>query len=268
MYRLYIFFLSLFLLQFGSAATTDTLHIFSVSMQKEVPALVISPDTAPKSDRSPVVYLLHGYSGNYLDWSKHVDLGKFSDRYQTYIVCPDGDFNSWYLDSPIQKDSQYETHIVDELIPTIDSMYYTNADKESRAITGLSMGGHGALYLAIRHNSLFCAAGSMSGAVDLTGFPDKWEIAKKLGAYETYPERWYRHSVVNMVSQIKPGSLAIRIDCGINDIFIDNNRHLHEQLLKIPIPHTYVERPGKHRWDYWINALPYQMMFFKDLFKR
>ena len=74
---------------------------------------------------------------------------------------------SWYWNSPVDPKSQYETFISDELIKAIDSKYKTIKNRTGRAITGLSMGGHGALYLAIKHQDVFGAAGSMSGGVDI-----------------------------------------------------------------------------------------------------
>jgi len=86
-----------------------------------------------------------------------------ADRYGAIIVTPDGGVDSWYFDSPVDPTYRYETFVTQELIPYIDKLYKTVADRSGRAIAGLSMGGHGALYLAIRHQELFAAAGSMSG---------------------------------------------------------------------------------------------------------
>ena len=88
------------------------------------------------------------------------------------IVCPDGGFGSWYWDSPVDAGSQYETYVSNELVTWIDSKYKTIKTRKGRAITGLSMGGQGALYLAFRHQDIFGAAGSMSGGVDIRPFPE------------------------------------------------------------------------------------------------
>lgn len=75
--------------------------------------------------------------------------------------------NSWYFDSPVDTAYRYETHISKEVVGFIDGHYRTRANKKYRAITGLSMGGHGALFIALRHSDIFGAAGSISGGVDL-----------------------------------------------------------------------------------------------------
>ncbi len=251
------------------AGSIDTLHIYSPSMDKTIPALVILPDTYADTNRSfPTVYLLHGYSGNYLDWSKHLDLRPLADRYQFILVCPDGGYNSWYLDSPLDPKSQYETHIIKEVIPYVDQHFRSIAKKEDRAITGLSMGGHGALYLAVRHPGLFSAAGSMSGGVDLASYSGKWEIAEKLGSYKKFPQRWYNHSLINMIGLFQSAGLGLFIDCGVNDFFIKNNRTLHQKLVQAGVAHDYIERPGGHSWQYWVNALEYHLLFFSRYFKQ
>ena len=247
------------------AAKTDTLHIFSKSMQKNLNTLIVIPDAASDENHLPAVYLLHGYSGGYLDWSKHMDLEALSEQFQVFIICPEGSYNSWYLDSPLQKDSQYETHIIKEVIPFVNHHFAVIDLKKGRAISGLSMGGHGALYLAIRHPELFSAAGSMSGVVDLEYSTKRWEIAQKIGTYEEYPRRWKENSIVNMVSQMKADSIAWLLDCGIEDPFIGINRILHQKMITQKIPHTYIERPGGHSWAYWTNAVNYHLMFFQEI---
>ena len=109
--------------------------------------------------------------GKFSDWlSKTPDkmlLQNLADQYNLIIVTPEGETLSGYLDSPVQKDNQFETYITKEVIEKIDNTYRTIRDRKGRVITGLSMGGHGALYLSARHPDLYCAAGSMSGALDL-----------------------------------------------------------------------------------------------------
>ena len=62
---------------------------------------------------------------------------------------------SWYLDSPIDSTMKYESYIIDELVPTVDRVYRTQPHINNRAITGLSMGGHGAMYLSLRNPEVF-----------------------------------------------------------------------------------------------------------------
>lgn len=263
-----ILFLPLFCFQFVKAASVDTVFIFSNSMQKNIKCVVVKPSSyKEKNTRFSVVYLLHGYAGDFSNWIKKVpEIKNYADEYKIIIVCPDGAFASWYFDSPVNSKMKYETYISAEVPHFIDSRYKTIANKDHRAITGLSMGGHGALFIAWRHSDLFAAAGSMSGGVDLNESKNKFEIEKVLGDAINHADNWKNYSVLNVVEKKLPYPLALIIDDGIDDIFINGNRRLHLELLQLKIPHDYIERPGKHGWDYWKYAVNFQLLFFKKFF--
>ncbi|QNL49005.1 esterase family protein [Olivibacter sp. SDN3] len=248
-------------------ANVDTVSTPSVAMGKNIKAVIVTPDSYKDSTKFPVVYLLHGYSGNYSDWINNApEITNLADRYQFIVVCPDGGYSSWYWDNTSDKNFQYETYVARELTEWVDSNYRTIRDKNSRAITGLSMGGHGALYLAFRHQNIFGAAGSMSGGVDIRPFPDNWDISKRIGTYADHPERWEAHTVINMLHLLKPGGLALMIDCGVNDFFFTVNEDLHQKLLEKGVGHDYIVRPGKHDWNYWKNSVSYQLLFMHRFF--
>jgi S-formylglutathione hydrolase FrmB len=250
------------------ASVTDTISTFSNSMEKQIKAVVITPDGYDKARECPVLYLLHGYSGNYSDWvKKDKSLSLLADQYQMIIVCPDGGFSSWYFDSPVDKTIRYETYVSKELISFIDGKYKTIKNRKGRAITGLSMGGHGALYLAFRHQDIFGAAGSMSGGVDIRPFPNNWDIKERLGSYDKNKDNWENNTVINMVNLLTPKSLALIFDCGTEDFFFQVNRKLHEELLYRNIPHDFITRPGGHSWPYWMNSIEYQALFFSNYFR-
>jgi S-formylglutathione hydrolase FrmB len=250
------------------AATVDTVLIYSNSMRKNVKCVVIKPEVYKESgSRFPVVYLLHGYSGDHADWvSKTPDLLKTVDENKFLVVCPDGSFNSWYFDSPVDTTMKYDTNVAIEIPSFIDAHYRTVANRKARAITGLSMGGHGAFYLAIRHEDIFGAAGSMSGGLDIRPFHDHWEIRKFLGDSATHPDNWNNYAVINLVDRLHNGALTITFDCGVNDFFLQVNRNLHQKLLDKKIDHDYTERPGGHSWEYWNKSVKYQLLFFREYF--
>lgn len=249
--------------------TVDTVTTFSPSMKKDIKAVVIRPAAYDKSKTYPVVYLLHGYSGNYADWIKKVkDLPAYADQFNIIIVCPDGNFSSWYFDSPLDSAWKYETYVSKELVHWVDDHYSTIKSRTGRAITGLSMGGHGALYLAFRHQDVFGAAGSMSGGVDLRPFPLNWDIAKRIGSYKDNPEQWEKNSVINLTHLLVKDALALIIDCGTGDFFYRVNVNLHEKLLERNIAHDFISRPGAHNWEYWDNAVSYQLLYMSKYFRK
>jgi S-formylglutathione hydrolase FrmB len=250
------------------AAVVDTVVTYSNSMKKNIKAVVVVPDNYKSSNTNlPVTYLLHGYSGNFADWVRQAKgFEKAADQYQMIIVCPNGN-NSWYWDSPVDSNYKYDTYVSSELVSWIDSHYRTIKSRIGRGITGLSMGGHGGMYLGLKHQDVFGAAGSMSGGVDIRPFPRNWEMAQRLGTLAAKPENWEKYTVMNLLHLYQPG-LAIIVDCGTEDFFYKVNEQLHQQLLYRNIPHDYITRPGAHNWDYWRNAVQYQLLFMNNFFKK
>ena len=151
----------------------EAVNVRSEKMDKDVPVTVITPDGYGEKEAYPVIYLLHGYSDNYTSWSKNGVVGGLSDQYGIIFVMPDGGYDSWYFDSVITPEYQYETFVSSELVSYVDSHYKTIADRKGRAIAGLSMGGHGALYLGIRHQDVYGSMGALSGGVDIRPFPTR-----------------------------------------------------------------------------------------------
>ncbi|MCD8193589.1 MAG: esterase family protein [Tannerellaceae bacterium] len=250
------------------AARIDTVAVYSDAMKRNVKVVTIVPEAAMQGKACPVVYLLHGHGGNEQAWPKSKPgLGKLADELQFIFVSPDGK-NSWYWDAPADPSSRYETFISKELVSYIDSHFPTIVSPKGRAITGYSMGGHGALWNAIRHTDVFGAAGSLSGGVDIRPFPDNWNMKRSLGEMKANPEVWDNHTVITQVGTLKNKELAIIIDCGYDDFFYDVNEEFHKALRKAGIDHDYLVRPGGHDWNYWRNASDYQLLFFKKFFDK
>lgn len=245
----------------------DSMKIYSTGMNKYVNTIVILPIMYMQTRQPlPVVYLLHGYSGNQKDWLSKVPAVKYlANSAGCIIVCPDA-ANSWYINSPSVPESRYADFMAKELVQAIDSIYRTIPSSKYRAITGLSMGGHGALSLAIKSPGVFGAAGSMSGGLDLRPFMNKFDLNKVIADSTAADFSWSDYSVLQMADSTNTRGLKLKIDCGVDDFFLQANRELHQKLLNQRIPHDYIERPGGHSWRYWANAVEYQFLFFKKFF--
>ncbi len=245
----------------------QVVKVKSEKMGRSISNLVVLPEQYLEKDDTttyPVLYLLHGYSDDYMAWQNHVDLRQYANEYHFIIVCPDGQ-DSWYFDSPIDPTFQFETYVTQELRSYIESNYRTVNNRKYRAITGLSMGGHGALWLAWRHPDIYGLCGSMSGGVDITTIKDHYKIDKRLGKYAANEASWESHSVINLVPSLKPeNEQFIIIDDGTSDIFIKDNRALHAALQRHKIKHDYSERPGRHSWDYWVESLNQHLTAFSN----
>jgi S-formylglutathione hydrolase FrmB len=263
--------LSVLIYASAAAAQVDTLDIFSPSMHKISRCIVILPENyTVKGDKYPVLYLLHGWSGSYAGWlGEAPQLKNHADHYQMMIVCPDGGYDSWYLDSPVDSTVRYDTYMSKELVPYIDYYYHTRPEKAGRAIAGLSMGGHGAITLAAKHPDVFGAAGSMCGGLDLRPFKkNDWDLEGVLGKPSQHWDNWEAASAINMVPMLQKSATPLIIDCGTGDFFLEVNRAMHQSLLEAKVAHEYTERPGEHNRAYWGNAVDFQVLFFDKFFRQ
>jgi len=122
---------------------------FSESLQRDMPYRVFAPAEIG-SGRLPVVYLLHGGGGNgFRDWSNYSDVAKFASR-GLLLVMPQGDY-SYYTNAALRSQDRYEDYIVKDLATDVARRFPVRDDREGRALVGVSMGGFGAVTLALKH---------------------------------------------------------------------------------------------------------------------
>ncbi len=248
-----------------SAATVDTVVIKTKLLPEPMHVLAITPDAAGAAKHCPTVYLLNGYGGDHLSWiTLRPDLPRLADLYEVVIIAPDG-MDSWYWDAPANPKMKMETFFTTELVKYVDEHFPTIKDPAQRAITGLSMGGHGALWLAMRHPDIWKNCGSTSGGVDITPFTQRWKIPLALGKTPS-AKTIASHSVTTLAKSLKPGANNIIFDCGSSDFFHKVNATLHTILLNAKIPHDYISRPGGHSQTYWANSILYQLLYFDRCF--
>jgi S-formylglutathione hydrolase FrmB len=162
---------------------------------------------------------------------------------------------------------RYETHVAIEVPAYIDKNYRTIKNRNARAITGLSMGGHGALFLGFRHAGFFGACGSMSGALLIEFITKNYGVEMLLGD-TTNKELYRQYSIIKQMETYPKDSVAIIIDCGTEDFIVEMSRVVHQKMLQLKIPHEYIERPGRHDWPYWVNAVDHQLFFFRKYFDK
>lgn len=149
-----------------------------------------------------------------------------------------------------------ETHILREVLPWAgEQMPLTGRV----VLTGLSMGGYGALLLALRNPDLAAAASAMSGFFTprhlFRYVPDA--ASRIWGTLEREQE----HDVAQLLLGGRAPATRIAFDCGIDDPLIDVNRQMHAALVKDGRPHGYVEVAGAHTWDVWRRRLPEHLRF-------
>jgi len=226
--------------------------------------LVFTPQGYQADKSYPTLYLLHGWSGNYSNWSTRVALQDVCDKFGFILVCPDGFYNSWYVDSSEPDGMQWRQFFDKELYPYIQQRYHTLPD--SCFITGLSMGGHGALNIFIDNPARFRAAGSMSGVMDLrqTSLSDS-EVAKVLGPFTVENPRFYTESVIHRVEKLRGNQKLLIISCGYDDVYSVHSKELAQKCRTLNIPHILLLTPGNHSWKYWEFALDMHLGMFSRM---
>ncbi len=244
--------------------SADPHQLDSKLMARKMPYYVLLPPNyeADKTSRFPVIYLLHGYSGDYKNWVEKTKLTEYTAQHKFVVVTVEGG-NGWYTDSVGKPEDKYESYIVQELIPEIDKNYRTITERRGRAVAGLSMGGYGALKFGLKYPDKFIFAASMSGAVQIASWKSGDQIPQMfrqmiLSTFgdENNPVKKSNDLFVNF-SQLPAAKIAalpfFYLDCGTEDELglLPVNRQLAEILQNQKIPHEFRELPGKHNWDLW-----------------
>ncbi|RZK50611.1 MAG: esterase [Pedobacter sp.] len=226
---------------------------------------VFTPKQWNGTEKLPAIILLHGYSGSYKQWDQIMGAQQYADEYNFVIICPDGLYNSWYLNSPVKSDWQFEDFFYKEFYPDVQKR--KSVDPTQIFITGLSMGGHGAMYLFSKKPELFKSAGSTSGGVNLLDGVGKWGLNELLGSHDKADAVWQNYSVMHWIENLKGNAKPFIIDCGMDDFFYESNNKLKQITDALKLNATYISQPGNHSRTYWKKSIKQQFEFFKLLTK-
>lgn len=229
---------------------TDTLLVFTPVKSSGTPL--------------PAVILLHGYSGDYTQWSRNSNLQEYADIYNCIIITPSGFFDSWYINSPLNNRSQYESYFTSRLLPYIINTL--RADSAKIFLSGLSMGGFGAISLILHFPDKIKAAASTSGVLNLEPFIGKWGLPKILGSGGKIDSVYKLVSPLNRLNKSEKISNILLIDCGTEDFAYTGNVQFYQRAVEMGYNITFISRPGNHTHQYWKQALPYHFLFFSKLF--
>ena len=249
-----------------AAVTTQTITFHSKALDKETTYIAVLPSPLKPNVSYPVLYLLHGATGNYRNWDDKTSLTLYMAERDMIVITPDGSEYGWYLDSPIKPESQYDSAISRDVVADVDSRFPTIADRSGRAIAGLSMGGHGALSLAAKHPDIFSSASSLSGILDITAHSGSWQMQEILGAQPQALNEWMNHSVFFLAENFTTASVKLLFDTGTEDATgaVADSRRVHLLLKSLGVDHTYREFPGVHNWVYWNAHLPEHLDFHQQ----
>ena len=166
---------SLFAQEKQKSGKFEDFKLNSKLMSRDMPYRVIFPVKYKQKDEKtkyPVLYLLHGLTGHYDNWSSKTKLVDYLQDHNYIVVMVEGD-DGWYSDGISISTDKYESYIVQELIPEIDRKFRTNPNRESRSIAGLSMGGYGSIKFGLKYPEKFTLVGSFSGALGAASISTK-----------------------------------------------------------------------------------------------
>jgi S-formylglutathione hydrolase FrmB len=279
---------------------TDSLWSYALGTVKKV-QVYLPPSYDGSSARYPVAYYLHGWSGDESNWVKAGRINTTMDSLvaggmrEMIVVMPDGD-DSWWTTSFALPDvagclrtlpnyagdgssycvpwPHYDDYVNYDLVRWVDATYRTRADRAHRGIAGLSMGGYGAVLLALQYPETFSAAASHSGVVwplewapegvlnRPTGTPDStwnriWNNAVGRSIRSVFGRdtiAWYSRDPARVLDRARARGAALpalKVDCGTGDPFLAGNRAFRDALRTRGVALTYDEHPGVHDWAYW-----------------
>jgi len=221
------------------------IRFWGASIQQCASMMVVLPTSTSKP--FPVLYLLHGLSDDHTGWTRRTSIERYVESHHLAVVMP-ASLRGWYCNDPRPAGWAYEDHIIQDVIGYIDATFRTIPDRIGRAVAGLSMGGYGALMLAMRHADKFRTACSHSGAL---GFLHTRTQDFRDAYFDILPPEKYNLFDLAKTHAAAGRELAMRIDCGREDGLLDSNREFHAHLQALGLAHEYEEFSGDHTWDYW-----------------
>jgi S-formylglutathione hydrolase FrmB len=247
--------------------------VVSAALGRTMKYRVLLPDGyADSGAQYHALYLLHGLTGDYMDWSTRTNLAQLAKGLPLVIVMPDGE-NAWYSNAA-DKGPRFEDYIADDLVKDVESKYRVIRSRYGRAIAGLSMGGYGALKIALKHPGTFAAAGGFSSALGVTDpvFDDALTDYKEQ-LYKIYgpagSETRKANDILMIAGKAKPETApALYMDCGTSDELLDSNRRLVAVLQQRGLKYDYHEVPGAHTWDYWNRRMEVFLPWLLQAFTR
>jgi putative tributyrin esterase len=219
------------------------MQFYSPSLFREATFGVYLP-SAEFEPPYPALLQLHGAGDSHASWFERSMLPEYLQRYPFIVVTPAGDLSFWTNFGLKGRGTAYEDYLLQDLMPEVERLFPVRPGRW--AIGGLSMGGYGAVRLGMLYPERFASIYAHSGAVWGTA---RWKERfagisdEDLAAADIYP---YAERAVQA-----PDRPALTFDCGLEDVLLPDNRAFHDHLKEIGYPHTYLEFPGGHTWDYW-----------------
>ncbi len=234
-----------------------------------------------KTRKYPVLYFFHGLGDNEQMFIHAGGFNLVEDLWERgqlgeFLIATPNAGASFYINSRDGK-TRYEDFLVQEFLPGIEARYRSKPGRANRAVSGVSMGGYGALHLAFRHPQLFSAVSAHSAAIidklpAFTAPTSGGSIRARVlgGVFGSPPDPafWDRNSPLTLAASANLAGLKIYFDCGDQDDFGFESGAiaLDKVLSSRRIAHESHIYPGRHDWPYFAEHLPASLQFHSRLF--
>ena len=231
--------------------------IFSKSLDMHTSIRVIVPDFSRMQD-CKILYLLHGWSGDSSDWTRHTLVERYAEEKGFAVVMPET-HNSFYMDSTNPNGPNYFSYIADELPRRCEQIFGLEHVREKTFVAGLSMGGYGALKCGLSRPDRYAACASFSGAVNIQAVAQSTRTDVEPMDVKEDSDLWKLAVQTNALAE-KPRILTT---CGLSDFLYQDNLAFRDWMRKLDYTFTYMEWPGDHDWRFWDESLQKALDFFE-----
>lgn len=230
------------------------------ALNREMPYRVILPTNIRQDEKLPVVYVLHGGGGGYRDWSNYSDVAQFAAK-GLILVMPEGG-SSYYTNSATVPQDRFEDYIVKGLISNVETRFPAAQGRPNRAIAGVSMGGFGAVKIALRYPDLYVFAGGISPALDVPtrAFSIKriaqWRFHSSIFGPEGSETRKENDPFLLSQSTNPATAPYFFLTCGDREGLLPANRKFAASLQKRGFSYEFHVVSGDHDWAQWGKQIP------------
>lgn len=225
-----------------------------------MPYRVILPASIPAGKSLSVVYLLHGGGGGYRDWSNYSDVSQFAEH-GFILVMPEGN-SSYYVNAAERPQDRYEDYITRDLITDVERRFPATPGRDNRAIAGISMGGFGAITLALKHPDLYTFAGGISSALDVPSRPFSMKRMRQYRGHAQIFGPWGSETRPVSDPYVLAGTVSLStmpyfyLTCGEQEGLLPANKRFVAILQKRGVKYEFHSGPGGHDWNQWNGRLP------------
>ena len=227
----------------------------SAALNRVMSYRVLLPAAMPPGTKLPAVYLLHGGNGGFRDWSNDSDVARFAEE-GLILVMPEGD-ESYYTNSAEHPQDRYEDYIVNDLIADVETRFPVASGQEKRAVVGVSMGGFGAVNLALRHPNLFAFVGGLSSAIDVPSRPFSFHRIGQWRHHESIFGPWGSSTRRDndpfvLAHFADPAKVPyFFLTCGDREGLLPANRRFTKLLQERGFHYEFHVVSGGHDWNQW-----------------